>query len=704
MPSLPTPAPAAPVKPPFHPALATLSVVKGVGPKLAELLKRLVGPHVIDLLLHLPVNVIDRRQIVPAALALPGSTVTLIVTVRRLEIPARFSLPTRIWCEDDSGQIALAYFNAKGDWLTQQYKPGMRLAVSGKVELFKNDRQIVHPDYVVPADRAGDIAILEPVYPLTAGITNRQLRTLIDAARPSIRDVPEWHDAAMLQKYTWPTFKQAIAALHAPTEPGDINELSKNRQRLAYDELLANQLTLALLRARARIRRGVARHSDGRLRKKVLANLPYSLTGAQTRALAEIETDMAAPTRMVRLLQGDVGSGKTIVALLTLLVAIESGEQAALMAPTEILATQHYHNLQKLLEGTGVRVALYTGSLKGKARTALLAGLAEGTVDLVIGTHALFQQNVAFARLGCVAIDEQHRFGVAQRVELTNKGNGVDMLVMTATPIPRSLALTYYGDMEVSKLDEKPPGRKPITTALIDLNRLDEVIHKIDERLKAGERVYWVCPLIEASEVTDVAAAEERARLIEQVLGRKVGLLHGRLPSEQKQAVMDDFVAGKLPLLVATTVIEVGVDVKQATVMVIDHAERFGLAQLHQLRGRVGRGELPSSCLLLYQGPLGDVAAERLKLMRETEDGFRLAEEDLKHRGIGDVIGTRQSGTPDFRLADLALHQDLLLTARDEAKYILARDPELTGPRGGPLRLLLRLFGMETAISYLRAG
>lgn len=701
MPSLPTPAAA---KPPFHLALASLTTLKGVGEKLRELLVRLAGPKVIDLALHLPVNVIDRRQITPVGLSLAGTVATLIVTVKRIETPTRFSLPTRIHCTDDSGPLLLAYFNVKGDWLSHQYKPGMRLAVSGKIELYQGTKQIVHPDYVVPADRAGDIAILEPVYPLTTGLTAKQLRTLIAEARSKLNDVPEWLDETMVSRQSWPGFPAAITSLHCPRDGSDINEISPPRQRLAYDELLANQLTLALLREKARIRRGVARHSNGKLRAQVLANMPYQLTGAQQRALEEIYADLNAPTRMVRLLQGDVGSGKTIVALLTLLVAIESGEQGALMAPTEILANQHYLTLQEMLRGTGVKLALYTGSAKGKARAALLAGLSSGSIDLVIGTHALFQSGVEFARLGCAVIDEQHRFGVAQRVELTNKGNGVDLLVMTATPIPRSLALTYYGDMEVSKLDEKPPGRQPITTVLIDLARLDEVINRIKVKLSTGERVYWVCPLIEASEAIDVAAAEERARLLEQLLGRPVGLLHGRMPADKKQAAMDDFASGAIPILVATTVIEVGVNVPEATVMVIDHAERFGLAQLHQLRGRVGRGNKASSCLLLYASPLGEDSAARLKLMRDSEDGFKLAEEDLRLRGVGDVIGTRQSGTPDFRIADIGLHQDLLLTARDEAKYILARDPDLTGPRGPALRLLLRLFGMETAISYLRSG
>ncbi len=696
-------------KEPFHPALMNLGALDKVGgEKTQALLQKLVGHNnrhaAIDLLFHLPVNTIDRRGITPMALALSGETKTLLVTVKRVEPAPRFGLPIRVHCVDDSGSIQLAFFNVKGDWVSKQYKPGMKLAISGKIDMYNGQKQMLHADYIVPAKRAGELNMLEPIYPMTAGLSSKDLRKAIAAARPTISSLPEWQDAKFLEQKGWPTFTAALDQLHKPQSPGDINELAPARQRLAYDELLANQLTLALLRQKARVRRGVARTGDGRLRAAVLKNLPYNLTNAQIRALAEIDADLASPTRMVRLLQGDVGSGKTIVALLTLLSIIEGREQAAIMAPTEILATQHYQSLSKLLAGTGVRTALYTGSSKGKARAALLRGLSEGTVDLVIGTHALFQAGVDFARLGGVVIDEQHRFGVAQRVELTNKGNGVDLLVMTATPIPRSLALTYYGDMDVSQLDEKPPGRKPITTALVDIARLDEVIQRIKPKLDAGERVYWVCPLIEASVVTDAAAAEERARLLSMILKRPIGLLHGRLSGEQKQQVMDDFANGLVPLLVATTVVEVGVDVREATVIVIDHAERFGLAQLHQLRGRVGRGDKQSSCLLLYQSPLADDSATRLKLMRESEDGFHLAEEDLRLRGAGDMIGTAQSGTPDFRMADMALHQELLLTARDEAKYILSRDPELTSERGPALRLLLRLFGMDAAIGYLRAG
>ena len=517
-------------------------------------------------------------------------------------------------------------------------------------------------------------------------------------------ELPEWQDAAYLKKQKWLGWKAALAQAHAPGEPSDLDPLHPARARLAFDELLASQLAIALVRHHNRTLAGRAVKGDGRLQKRALAALPFQLTASQVFANAEIAADMAKPERMVRLLQGDVGSGKTLVALLAMLTAVEAGAQAAMMAPTELLARQHYATIAPLAQAAGVTLALLTGRDGQKQKKATLQGLADGTVQLVVGTHALVQEDVEFADLALAIVDEQHRFGVHQRMALSSKANAVDLLVMTATPIPRTLMLAAYGDLDVSKLTEKPAGRQPIDTRTLPLERIGEVVQAAGRMIETGARVYWVCPLIEESEDIDLANAEERFRVLSARFPGKVGLLHGRLKGAEREATMAAFVEGKLSLLVATTVIEVGVDVPAATVMIIEHAERFGLAQLHQLRGRVGRGSAKSTCLLLYAQPLGETAKARLAIMRETEDGFRIAEEDLKLRGAGELLGTRQSGLPDMRLADLAAHAELLAAARDDARLIVDRDPDLESERGAALRALLYLFRRDDAVRTLRAG
>jgi len=526
----------------------------------------------------------------------------------------------------------------------------------------------------------------------------------VHAALERVVPLPEWLNADHKAREGWPDWHDALVRAHAPREESDLSPLAPARQRLAYDELLSNQLAIALVRDRQLKQRGRPLSGDGHLRQKVIASLPFDLTSSQSQAVQEITADMAAEHRMLRLLQGDVGSGKTVVALLAMLAAVEAGGQTALMAPTEILARQHFQTIEPLARAAGVGIALLTGRDKGKARQAILDGLARGETAIVVGTHALFQEDVAFKDLAMVVIDEQHRFGVHQRLTLTGKGKAVDVLVMTATPIPRTLMLTAYGDMDGSRLTERPPGRQPIETVTLPLDRLPEVVDAVDRALQRGTQVYWICPLVEESEKSDLAAAEDRYHALQQRFGAKVGLVHGRMKGPEKDAVMTQFAAGEIGVLVATTVVEVGVDVPQATVMVVEHAERFGLAQLHQLRGRVGRGRDKSNCLLLWQAPLGDTARARLRILRETDDGFRIAEEDLRLRGAGELLGTRQSGLPEFRLADLAVHGDLLATARDDARLILDKDPELSGPRGQALRVLLYLFERDAAVKYLRSG
>jgi ATP-dependent DNA helicase RecG len=698
------------MRPPIlFPLFADIRTLPGVGPKMAPLLERAAGPHVVDMLWHLPSGLVDRRFSPLVAQAPEGVVVTLKLRILAHE-PARTSrLPYRVHCEDESGPIDLVFFRVKGDYLTRQLPVGEICAVSGRVERYRDDAQMAHPDHMVPVARFDEIAIVEPVYGLTAGLSPKTVAKAAKAALANAPSLPEWADAHLVAKRGWLDWRAALARAHAPTSNADTSLETPWRSRLAYDELLANQLALALVRAHHKRRKGRALKGDGRLRAKALAALPFDLTGAQKMALAEILGDMGATGRMQRLLQGDVGSGKTVVAFLAMLNAIECGLQTALMAPTEILARQHFEMILPLAEATGIRFAVLTGRDKGKTKQTVLDGLAEGRIDLVVGTHALFEDDVVFKELGFVVVDEQHRFGVHQRVAFAAKGiseeGEVDTLIMTATPIPRTLVMCAYGDMDVSKLAEKPPGRKPIKTVAVPLERMDEIVDAIARKIDQGARVYWVCPLVDESEILDLAAATQRHAALAERLGEaRVHLIHGKLKPSQKDAAMAAFIEGPPGVLVATTVIEVGVNVPSATVMVVEHAERFGLAQLHQLRGRVGRGEAESSCVLLYAQPLGETAKARLTILRETEDGFRIAEEDLRLRGAGEVLGTKQSGLPQFRLADLAVHADLLEIARDDARLALETDPKLESERGRALRTLLYLFARDEAFKLARFG
>ncbi|HEY5225328.1 MAG TPA: ATP-dependent DNA helicase RecG, partial [Methylovirgula sp.] len=571
-------------------------------------------------------------------------------------------------------------------------------------ELWDGHRQMVHPDRVLDEVGLARLPAVEPLYGLTEGLHQRAMGKVIAAALARLPTLPEWHRYEAAKLPEMPTFAAALKTIHEPRDPADIAPSAPARLRLAYDELFAHQLALALLRASLRKRGGRAHLANGQRAEKIAAALPFALTGAQTQALIEVSQDLSAPTRMLRLLQGDVGSGKTVVALFAMAHIVEAGRQAALMAPTEILARQHYEGMAGFAAAAGLRIALLTGRDKASERARTLAALAAGEIDIAIGTHALFQESVGFRDLGLAIVDEQHRFGVHQRLALGEKGEAADILVMTATPIPRTLVLTYFGDMDISTLREKPPGRQSIETRALPLERLDEVIERLSEALALGARAYWVCPLVAESEDLDVAAAEERFELLEQFFGTKVGLLHGKMKAQDKDRAMAAFATGETQILVATTVIEVGVDVPEATIIIIEHAERFGLAQLHQLRGRVGRGKAKSSCVLLYKAPLSETAKARIAVMRETQDGFLIAEEDLRLRGEGEVLGTRQSGAPGFRLAELPLHVDLLTLARAQAQRVMSENPKLEGDAGRALLLLLYLFERDAAVKLLQAG
>jgi ATP-dependent DNA helicase RecG len=698
------------MRPPvLNPLFAALTSLSGVGPKLEKLYQRLLGrdaPRVVDLLFHLPSGAIDRRARPKLRDVQEGQVVTVAVTVirHRPSPPHRARAPYRIETEDDTGTLTLTYFNARRDYLEKLLPVGETRYVSGTAEFYDGILQMVHPDRVVDEKGFADLPLVEATYPLTEGLALGNVRRAMESALTRLPELPEWQDDAWVARERLPAFAESLRQLHRPATPPDILPESLAWTRLAYDELLAEQLALALVRAHIRRQAGRGHAGEGILRARILKALPYTLTHSQQQALNDIVNDLALPQRMLRLLQGDVGSGKTVVALLAAATVIEAGRQAAFMAPTEILARQHLKTIAPLAKAAEIKMAILTGRERGAERGEILDRLALGDIDLLVGTHALFQEVVSFRDLGLAIVDEQHRFGVHQRLALTQKGDAVDVLVLTATPIPRTLVLTFFGDMDVSELREKPAGRKPIDTRIIPMSRIAEVEEAAGRALTEGNRVYWVCPLVDESEKIDLAAAEARFAELREKFSNKVDLVHGRMKGAEKDAAMARFAAGETQLLVATTVIEVGVDVPEATIMVIEHAERFGLAQLHQLRGRIGRGPGHSTCLLLYKAPLGEAARARLNILRETEDGFRIAEEDLRLRGEGDLLGTRQSGLPGFHLARLEVHGKYLGAARDDAALILSRDANLETPRGEALRQLLYLFEKDEAIRLIRAG
>ena len=687
----------------LNPLFAEVEVLKGIGPALAKPLHRLKLDRVVDILFHLPVSWIDRKKVARLDVADVGRVITVELTARDYRQNGRG--PLRIYAEDGGGDyITLTYFNNPG-WGKKQLPLGETRIVSGRLDRYGQDLQMVHPDYVLAPGEAATIPAREPVYPLSEGLTNHRLSDLAAQAMARRPALAEWIEPSLKAKQGWPDWAEALAAAHSdPAAAGA-------RERLAYDEVFANQLALMLVRASSRKRRGVPLHGDGSLRDKL--QLPYTPTGAQQRAVREIEGDLQQEVPMLRLLQGDVGSGKTLVALLAMLSAVEAGAQAALLAPTEILSRQHYDTLSRQLAGLPINVAILTGREKGRSRESCLMGLADGSIHILVGTHAIFQQHVAYKRLGLAVVDEQHRFGVAQRMMLAEKAERPPhLLVMTATPIPRTLTLTHYGEMDVSRLDEMPPGRQPIETKLISGGKLLDVVDGLGRHIAQGRQAYWVCPLVEESEVSDLAAAEERARLLQLRFGDKIGVVHGRMKGAEKDAVMDAFAAGRIAVLVATTVIEVGVDVPNATLMIVEHADRFGLAQLHQLRGRVGRGDQHSVCLLIWgasdgasgSAPLSETARERLLTMKNSNDGFFIAEEDLRLRGAGEILGTRQSGEGQFRLASPEQISELAPMAMDDARLLVDRDGGLDSERGRAARNLLYLMERDAAVGLLRGG
>ncbi|WP_375626919.1 ATP-dependent DNA helicase RecG [Bartonella sp. PS17NMGDW] len=695
------------------PLFNSIRTLSGITPKTYGLLTKLLNVNptqreatLIDLLQLMPHSVIDRRMRPSIACVKEGDTVTLEIIIDQHQPPPRGhnKIPYRVIAHDQTGKINLVFFHAQPLWLKKQLPEGKKVTVSGKVEWFNGQFSMAHPDYIAPSEQSNQIPLIEPVYPSTAGLAAKTLRRTIQNALDFIPLLPEWIDENVKKQQNFSSFSVALRRIHAPINPNDLSLESTARKRLAYDELLACQLALGLVRLKTKSLVGTSRPATGIYTKKLLNVLPFQLTTEQKKAVEDIANDLASPEPMLRLLQGDVGAGKTVVALMAMAQIAENSGQSALMAPTEVLARQHFATIAPLAEKVGLQTTLLTGREKGKLRTNILNDILSGQVSIIIGTHALIQNSITYNNLALTIIDEQHRFGVHQRIALTEKGNKPDMLVMTATPIPRTLVLTAFGDMDVSKITEKPMGRQPITTAMLSLKRLHELIERIAIALEKGEKLYWICPLVEESTALDLTSIENRFAFLHERFGAHVGMIHGKMSTAEKEAAMASFKCGNTRILVATTVIEVGVDIPDASIIIIEHAEHFGLSQLHQLRGRVGRGDKKSSCILLYKDPLTKTAATRLNIIRNTEDGFEIAEEDWRLRGEGELLGTKQSGVPEFHIANLAVHSDLLSMARKDARLFLQRDPHLSSQQGQALRLLLYLFGHDDATRLLRAG
>jgi len=696
----------------LDPLFRSIGSLKGVGTQLSTVFSRFfasgdgLDPIVLDLLMHMPAYAIDRRHQTSVALAPLGRIVTLKLHIDAHQ-PApgsKRNIPHRVLAHDESGEIILVFFGNNNNWVERALPVGEIRFVSGEIGFFQGQKQITHPDYMVAEDKFDTMPQVEPVYPLTQGLSPKVLGRLMRDVLSGLPDLAEWIGKERVMANDWPTFSEAMLMVHHPQTPKDLDPQSPARMRLAYDEYLAGQLTLQLIRSQMVVQRGIARRLSGELSQRLTEALPYQLTEGQNAAINEINADLSSPNRMSRLLQGDVGAGKTIVALMAMAGTAESGAQSALMAPTELLASQHFRTIKPFCDQLGLACLLLTGKMAAPERRTALAQIKSGAASIVVGTHALFQSSIEFNDLGLTVVDEQHRFGVHQRLALSEKGKRSDLLVMTATPIPRTLILTHFGDMAVSMLREKPAGRQKIDTAFMPASAYDRVVRRLKTRIDEGARAYWVCPLVEESEAVDLVSATDRHAALKKIFGDQVGLIHGRMSASEKQNAMAGFAAGKLPVLVATTVIEVGVDVPEATIMIVEHAERFGLSQLHQLRGRVGRGKTRSACLLLYKEPLGETARARLETLRDTDDGFIIAEQDLKLRGAGDVLGTRQSGMPGYHLAMPEFHQHLLEWAHKDAAQILGQNPGLSGKQGEALRTLLYLFRRDLAIPLIRAG
>ena len=675
---------------------SNLETIKGIGPKNAKLIERLCGKYLLDLILHRPIAYIDRRNSPKIKDLSNNSIVTLILKVDGHTPSFNKRMPYKITCSDDTGQLNIVYFNLRGPYLKKMFPIGSKKVVSGKVEEFNGIFQMTHPQHIADESNLDSVKKIECVYPLTAGISSKIIQKSINSSLAIIDDLPEWIPIDYLQKNNWTSWKKSIYEMHNP------NELKEDKEdiylnRLVFDELLSQQLTVRLIKNKISKLKGNTIKPNGSLLEQLKSHLSFELTDDQNQAIKEISKDQSSPNKMLRLIQGDVGSGKTIVALHSMIQCAENSKKSILMAPTEILAEQHYNTIKFFAEKLRLSCALITASNKKNHNYES---------DILIGTHALFQDKVSIDNIGLIVIDEQHRFGVHQRILLNEKaGNECDILLMTATPIPRTLELASYGDMDITKIVQKPKNRKPIITKSINLNKIESLKEALTKKLKQQEKIYWVCPLVDESDKMDLQSVNQRVLDIQKYYKDfNVEMVHGQMKQEEKNKIMDNFKSFKTQILVATSVIEVGIDDPDATVIIIENSERFGLSQLHQLRGRVGRGTKQSTCILLFDGPLTENAKKRINVMKETNDGFKIAEEDLSIRGAGEILGTRQSGLPNFRLTDLNVHKSLMTQAREMAIKIVDKDPELSSDQGKSLRLLLHLFNNQVAIDYLKSG
>ena len=664
----------------------------GIGPKLSSWIKNLCGPYALDVLWHMPTG-INHRPLLKTKPILPQLG-TLFLEITAHKVPRSRKLPCVISGTSTLGIVEIVFFHYHPSLLAKKLAIGKKVWISGKFSYEQDTIKVSHPDYI--EDDLSKIPQNEVIYPLKAGANGKVIRKIIEQIIPILPNLPEEIDPIILKQHGWPSWQQAVKIMHSPQTQEDLALQQLARQRLAFDELLSNQIALHLTRRHNHQKPGQSLP----FKNQINLNLPFDLTSAQKKCLQEIRNDLASNECMIRLLQGDVGSGKTVVALLAALQAIENNTQTAFLAPTDILARQHFEKIKNLCQTLPIEIQLLTSHEKGKKRQEILSDLTQGRIDLLIGTHAILEQNVTFKKLSFAIIDEQHRFGVKQRLSLANKEQGTNLLFMTATPIPRTLALTAYGDMDISVLNEKPKGRQPIDTRVIPLSQVETII----SRLKSlSSQIYWVCPLVEESEESDLMAAQKRFQNLQKIYGEKVGLIHGKMKPEEKKQAMDRFISGDTKILVSTTVIEVGVDVPSAATMIVEHAERFGLASLHQLRGRVGRGQDKAICLLLH-GRLSETGHKRLKILRDFDDGFKIAEADLHLRGAGEILGLRQSGLPLFHMANIEEHTDLLTLANQQAQKILTQDPYLTTPHGQAVKNMLYLFQKDTVINLLNAG
>ena len=671
-----------------------VSTLDGVGIKTKKILKKKKIEKISDLLWNLPQGFVDRSNIKQLDKLEIGKITTVKVKVLKYNFPRKRNLPNKVFCEDEKGKIEIIFFNSREGYIRNILPLNTMVVVSGKINYYKNKYQITNPDYTVPINKENFVNKLMPKYSLTEGLTEKVYNKLINQVLENIIEIPEWHNNEVLKKIGNVSWHNAILEIHKKKE----NLLnSKYYKRLAYDEILANLLVLSEVRQRVRKYNKQKKIFDNTLSKKIISNFNFSLTEDQKKAVNEINNDLMSDYKMFRILQGDVGSGKTIVSFIAAANTIKSKWQVALMAPTEILAKQHYILACKIFKSSGIKISFLSGKTDPKEKKIILKNLLDGNINFLIGTHALFQKNTVFKKLGLVIIDEQHKFGVKQRIDLSDKGGKeCDILLMSATPIPRTLVLTIYGDMDISILSEKPIGRKEIITLSKPEEKISEIILFIKKQINIGNQVFWVCPLIDESKKLDYSAAVEKYNYLSKIFNKNVGLIHGGLDKNKKNDVLNSFLNKSINILVSTTVIEVGIDFPNANVIIIENSNKFGLSQLHQLRGRVGRGSTQGTCILLYKKNLSENAKKRIKILKNSNDGFFIAEEDMKLRGFGDILGFQQSGMKDFKLADPVHHADLFKIAEQDIKNI-----ELNKKNSKKYDFLLKLFDKVNIINQL---